>query len=249
MSDAVTVVDAAEEHLDAIAAIYGAWVRTSAASFELEPPSVAAWRELRAAADPAAGHLLLAALDGGEVLGWAKSGMFRPRAAYSSTVELAVYIAEHARGRGVGNALYAELLGRLDRSGLRLAVAGMSEPNPASRALHVAHGFELVGTFQGVGTKFGRAWDVTWFQRRLRGAELLDELRGLVEAGEPREAVAARAAGAISAARGYRSARVLAPDDDGERVTIAVEADDIDAVERGMLERCARALAPLWPSR
>jgi L-amino acid N-acyltransferase YncA len=246
---AVMVVDAAEKHLAAIAAIYGAAVRTSAASFELEPPDVAMWRDVRDATDPAAGHLLLVALDeGGEVLGWAKSGMFRPRAAYASTVELAIYIDEGARGRGVGKALYGELLGRLDRSGLRLAVAGMTEPNPASRSLHLAHGFQLVGTFQGVGTKFGRAWDVTWYQRPLRGARLLDELRALVDAGEPREAAAARAEEAIAAARGYRAARVLAPSN-GRGVAIDVEADHVDAFDRAMLDRCAQALAPLWPSR
>ena len=33
--------------------------------------------------------------------------------------------------------------------------------------LHLAQGFERVGTFVGVGTKFGRLWDVTWYQRPL----------------------------------------------------------------------------------
>ena len=63
--------------------------------------------------------------------------------------------------------MYGELLARLDSSPLRLAVGGVTEPNPASARLHLAHGFSVVGTFVGVGTKFGRTWDVTWYQRPL----------------------------------------------------------------------------------
>ena len=44
----------------------------------------------------------------------------------------------------------------------------MTSPNPASAALHESLGFTLVGTFEGVGVKFGRPWDVTWYQRSLQ---------------------------------------------------------------------------------
>ncbi len=162
------IVDAEPAHLGAVAAIYAAVVLSSPATFDLDPPSLEAWERLHAGADPERGHLLLVALDpAGEVLGYAKSGEFKPRAAYATTCETSVYVAEGARGRGVGRRLYAELLGRLERSPLRLAVAGVSEPNPASTALHRALGFELVGTFTGVGVKFGEAWDVSWYQRAL----------------------------------------------------------------------------------
>jgi phosphinothricin acetyltransferase len=83
---------------------------------------------------------------------------------------VSVYVDERFRGRGVGHALYAELLARLDASRLRLAVAGVTQPSPASDRLHRAHGFAEVGTFAGVGYKLGRAWDVRWYQRPLRGA-------------------------------------------------------------------------------
>jgi phosphinothricin acetyltransferase len=101
------------------------------------------------------------------VLGYAKSGQFKERAAYSTTVETSVYVDEAARGEGVGTALYRALLERLEASDLRLAVAGVTEPNPASTRLHLALGFERVGTFDGVGVKFGRPWSVTWYQRPL----------------------------------------------------------------------------------
>lgn len=112
--------------------------------------------------------MTLVALDGAEVLGYAKSGMYMDRAAYDTTCLTSVYVAESSRGRGVGSALYDELLLRLEASPLKLAVAGISEPNEASVRLHLSKGFSYVGTFTRVGTKFGREWDVSWYQRALR---------------------------------------------------------------------------------
>jgi phosphinothricin acetyltransferase len=112
--------------------------------------------------------MTLVALGSGDaVLGYAKSGMYKERPAYDTTCETSVYVAASGRGAGVGGALYDALLARLAASPLRLAVAGVAEPNEASTRLHLSRGFTRVGTFTGVGTKFGRSWDVTWYQRSL----------------------------------------------------------------------------------
>ncbi len=108
------------------------------------------------------------ALDEDQVLGYAKSGEFRERPAYASTREVSAYVAEDAQGAGAGNALYRELLERLDGIGLRLAVGGVTQPNPASDRLHLAHGFTEVGTFHAVGVKFAKPWDVRWYERPLQ---------------------------------------------------------------------------------
>jgi L-amino acid N-acyltransferase YncA len=161
------IVAAEAAHLEGIAAIYADAVENTVATFDLEPPGLDHWAAVLAAVHPRAGHFLLVALDDDEVLGYAKSGTFKERGAYATTCETSVYVAAAARGRGVGQALYGQLLELLDASTLRLAVAGVAEPNPASTALHLALGFERVGTFEGVGVKFDRPWDVTWYQRRL----------------------------------------------------------------------------------
>jgi phosphinothricin acetyltransferase len=182
MPATLTVVDAREEHLEGIASIYAVAARDTPATFDFEGHSVARWRAMLAGADPAAGHLLLVAVDdAGAVAGYAKSGRFRDKPAYDSTREVSVYIDEAARGRGVGRALYDVLLERLSRCGVRLAVGGVTEPNPASTALHLACGFTRVGTFEGVGTKFGRLWDVTWYQRAL--GEAAADARDIVRRG------------------------------------------------------------------
>jgi L-amino acid N-acyltransferase YncA len=167
MAAQLTFVDAGEEHLAGIAAIYAAATATPA-TFDLEGHPLSWWRAALHAVDQAAGRMLVVAVGAdGDVAGYAKSGRFRDKPAYDSTCEVSFYVAEDRRGRGVGGAVYGALLRRLDASGLRLAVGGVAEPNPASTRLHLAYGFTPVGTFVGVGTKFGRQWDVTWYQRAL----------------------------------------------------------------------------------
>jgi phosphinothricin acetyltransferase len=163
---AARIEPASGRHVPGIAAIYARAALTSAATFDVEGRPESWWRE--AIADEAVGHMTLVALgSGGELLGYAKSGTHKDRPAYDTTCETAVYIAEGSRGTGVGGALYDALLARLDESPLRLAVAGVTEPNEASTRLHVSRGFTRVGRFDGIGTKFGRSWDVTWYQRPL----------------------------------------------------------------------------------
>jgi phosphinothricin acetyltransferase len=161
-----TVVDARPEHLEAIAAIYAAAVETPV-TFDLEPPPLERWRATLRSTDPVAGNELIVALADDEVVGYAKSGPHKERGGYATTRETSVYVHADHRGRGVGHALYGELLARLERAPVLLAVAGVTSPNPASERLHVAHGFTEVGVFRGVGLKFGRTWDVRWYQRPL----------------------------------------------------------------------------------
>jgi len=58
----------------------------------------------------------------------------------------------------------------LDKRGFCNAYAGVTLPNEGSVALHRSAGFELIGTFEAVGRKFGKWHDVAWFQRRLRNS-------------------------------------------------------------------------------
>lgn len=165
----ILVADATPEDLPAFSAIHEEAARESAATFDVEAHPIRWWEDLLGAVDPEAGDFLLAALDGDRAVGYAKSGPHRAKASYATTRETTVYVAASHRGAGVGHALYGELLGRLDRLPLAMAVAGVTQPNPASDALHAAHGFEPIGTFAAVGVKFGRPWDVLWYQRRLAG--------------------------------------------------------------------------------
>jgi phosphinothricin acetyltransferase len=102
------------------------------------------------------------------VVGYAASGRFRPKAAYDTTVELSVACHPEATGKGIGKLLYNALLAAIAEEDIHLLVAGITQPNAASNALHKSFDFTLVGTYREVGRKFGKYWDVMWLQRPLR---------------------------------------------------------------------------------
>jgi phosphinothricin acetyltransferase len=100
------------------------------------------------------------------VVGYAKAGTWRERTAYRWTAEVGLYVADAERGRGIGRALYAELLDDLARRGFRSAIAGITLPNDASIALHRVLGFVSVGVVEDAGWKHGRWHAVEFWQRR-----------------------------------------------------------------------------------
>lgn len=153
--------------LEAIAAIYAHYVLHSPATFEEEPPTLEAWSEAYERASGGRPHRLLVAEEAGEVLGFAKTAPFNERAAYRTSVSVSVYCAPGATGRGLGAALYGALVPALAPAGFHRAYAGITQPNEASVALHRRFGFRLVGTLGEAGRKFGRYWDVSWFERAL----------------------------------------------------------------------------------
>ena len=147
------------------AAIYGPAVRESTASFEYVAPD-ATEMAARITATSAGWPWLVAELDG-TVAGYAYASQHRTRAAYRWATDVSVYVSADHRRRGVARSLYVALLDRLTEQGFRIACAGIALPNPASIALHESLGFEPVGVYRSIGLKFGRWWDVGWWQRSL----------------------------------------------------------------------------------
>lgn len=171
-TDPPAVRPAAEADLRAINEIYNHYIRTSHSTFDLEEHDLA-WRRAWLAERSLPVHRVLVAERDGRVVGFASSGPHRPRGAYRTTVETSVYVASAETGTGVGTALYRALFDALDRTDLHRALAGITLPNDASIALHLAFGFRLVGRFTEQGNKFGRFWDVEWYERPMqsRGAD------------------------------------------------------------------------------
>jgi phosphinothricin acetyltransferase len=114
-------------------------------------------------------HRLLVAQDipSARILGYVTSSAFRVKPAYGTSVEVSVYCHAEAAGRGVGTLLYTALFEALDGEDLHRAYAGITQPNEASVRLHERFSFRHVGTYQQVGRKFGRYWDVAWYEKKL----------------------------------------------------------------------------------
>lgn len=152
----------------ACAAIYAPHVEGSAVSFEERAPDAA---ELAARIERyGASHAWLVAESGGEVVGYAYATAFNERPAYRWSTGVSVYVAEAARGQGVGRVLYETLFARLRERGFRMACAGITLPNEASVGLHEALGFEPIGINREIGFKEGAWRDVGWFQLELAPA-------------------------------------------------------------------------------
>jgi phosphinothricin acetyltransferase len=111
-------------------------------------------------------HLLVAE-DGGEITGFACNTRFRPKAAYDSTTETSVYIANDFQSRGHGGKLYSTLLNHVAEENFHRALGVITLPNPASIALHERLGFCRVGLFDEVGMKFGEYHTVAMYQKDL----------------------------------------------------------------------------------
>jgi len=156
---------ATEGDLPAVFDVYAHEAATGFATFDTEPKPLEAWRAHLASTD--AGDHLLVAEEDGVVLGYASSGAYRPRPAYTHTREASVYLTDAARGRGCGRLLYDALLTALRYDGVHLVVAVIALPNDASVALHRALGFTSVGVLHEVGRKFGRWIDTELFELRL----------------------------------------------------------------------------------
>jgi L-amino acid N-acyltransferase YncA len=164
---AVTVRNANQNDIEAIAAIYSHHVRFGLASFEEEAPPAEEmarrFQDIRTQKLP-----YLTAESEGTVLGYAYAALYRTRSAYRYTLEDSVYLHPGATGCGIGTALLSALIARCeDRSYRRMIAVIGDSANLASMRLHERLGFTHAGLLPAVGFKFGRWVDSILMQRPL----------------------------------------------------------------------------------
>ena len=152
--------------------IYAPYVRTTAISFEYEPPT----REEFAhrIADVLTAFPYLAAEEDGHILGYAYAHPYGVRKAYSWSVELSIYLAPEARGQGIGRRLYEAmeaLLKAQNVTNLYALVAGVDEEDGHlthdSVKFHTAMGYTQVGKLTNAGYKFGRWYHMLTFEKHI----------------------------------------------------------------------------------
>jgi L-amino acid N-acyltransferase YncA len=143
----------------AVRAIYEEGISGGEATFETEAPS---W-ELWTAAHP---EPRLVADREGSGVGWAAVAPASSRRCYRGVGEVSVYVAESARGSGVGRALLERLVECSEQAGYWTLTAGMFPENEASIRLHKACGFREVGVRERLGESGGVWRDVLLLERR-----------------------------------------------------------------------------------
>jgi L-amino acid N-acyltransferase YncA len=148
------------EDWPAVRAIYLEGIATGNATFEQTAPEWEKWD---------ANHLSTArivARDADDVLGWAALSAVSGRCVYAGVAEVSVYVAERARGRGIGRKLLARLVADSEAEGIWTLQAGIFPENLASIALHERAGFRVVGRRDRLGQMNGRWRDVVLMERR-----------------------------------------------------------------------------------
>jgi L-amino acid N-acyltransferase YncA len=144
----------------AVAAIYREGIRTGNATFETEVPTREVFDER---------HLpdhRLVARDDQDVVGWAALSRASIREVYRGVAECSVYVAEAARGRGVGEALLDALARSADAAGIWTLEAIVFPENAASVAMLESCGFRVVGRRERLGMLRGEWRDVVLLERR-----------------------------------------------------------------------------------
>lgn len=157
---------ASAQDVPAMLAIYDRFVRETAVSFEYETPTAEEFT--RRLNEHIAVYPWLVWEEDGRVLGYAYAGRVFARDAYAWNAEISCYLAEEARGRGVGRLLYAAIEDILRRQGVRKVYAVVTAANAPSVAFHKALGYREVVTYYDVGFKHGSWYDVIWLEKQLQ---------------------------------------------------------------------------------
>jgi phosphinothricin acetyltransferase len=156
-----------DEDVAAITAIYAHHVLRGTGTFETEPPTAGDMASRRA--DVLSKNLpYLVAEREGELLGFAYCNWFKPRPAYRFSAEDSIYLAENARGQGLGARLLAALGQAAESVGVRKLIAVIGDSaNAGSIGVHRAQGFSHVGVLKDCGWKFGEWRDVVLMEKVL----------------------------------------------------------------------------------
>lgn len=155
-----TITPMRETDWPAVRAIYQEGIATGQATFETAAPEWEVWD---------AGHrpdCRLVARQGEQVIGWAALSPVSRRAVYRGVAEVSIYVAEAARGRGVGQALLAALIEASEAAGVWTLQASVFSENEASVALHLSWGFRVVGRRERIGLHHGVWRDTLMLERR-----------------------------------------------------------------------------------
>ena len=103
----------------------------------------------------------------GAVVGWSALSAYSGRRVYTGVAWESVYVAEAARGTGVGRALLEALIPASEAAGFWTLLAGVIADNAASLALHERVGFVRVGVQHRLGQDVTGRWrDVVLLERR-----------------------------------------------------------------------------------
>ncbi|MBN4052143.1 MAG: phosphinothricin acetyltransferase [Bacteroidetes bacterium] len=150
------------EDANALSKIYNYYILNSVVTFEETPLTVAEMKD-RIQTNSSKFPWVVYEKDG-QILGYAYAIEWKQRGAYKFSVESTVYLKQDEMNKGIGTALYAELIKRLTEMDIHAVIGGIALPNEASIALHEKLGFKKVAHFKEVGYKFEKWVDIGYWE-------------------------------------------------------------------------------------
>ncbi len=168
----ITIRNATPEDAEELVKIYAPYVEQTAITFEYEVPSVEEFKR-RITSVLEKYPYLIAEIDD-EIVGYIYANTFKGRPAYNRTVETSIYVKMGERKKGIGKALYEEMEKRLKQLGIlnmNACTTWLETPNSYithdSPDFHKHLGFVQCAHFHKCGYKFGRWFDILWFEKML----------------------------------------------------------------------------------
>jgi len=152
-----------ESHREAVVDVYNYFIENTWAAY---PDEAFGYEIFDYFLQVSIGYPAEVILDGsGEVVGFAFMSSFHPVQTFEKTAAISYFILpEHTR-KGIGRALLDRFEDRSRAMGISIILAHVSSLNENSLMFHEANGFEECGRLRGVGTKFGKDFDVVWLQK------------------------------------------------------------------------------------
>jgi L-amino acid N-acyltransferase YncA len=154
-----------DSHRKAVVDIYNFFIKNSYAAY---PDETFGYEIFDYFKKISAGYPAVVVKDGsGKIVGFAFMSSFHPVETFRKTAAISYFIMPGHTRKGVGRALLDRFEKESRRIDVEIILAHVSSLNTDSLRFHEANGFVECGRLCGVGTKFGREFDVVWFQKRL----------------------------------------------------------------------------------
>lgn len=148
------------ENWPSVRAIYLEGIATRDATFETDAPEWEAWDKSHLK------HCRFVVHAAGQVVGWAALSPVSGRKVYAGVAEVSIYVAESARGLGIGKTLLRTLIEASEKAGIWTLQGGIFPENEQSIFLHKSCGFRIVGRRERIGKMNGVWRDVVLMERR-----------------------------------------------------------------------------------
>ena len=180
-TDRIRIENVTVEDAPALLAIYKPYVEQTAITFEYQTPTVEEFAgRIRKTTEKF--PYLKAVDEKGRILGYSYASTLRIRRAFDWSVETTIYLNQDIRKRGIGRILYTALEDRLKQMGILNAYASIAMPKGEdpyltldSPRFHEKLGYRRVGLFESCGYKFGRWYDMAWYEKMLGEHKLVQE--------------------------------------------------------------------------